>query len=472
MLIRKNTKTFKTIVQLITACQDRADREKLVRLYITKAGHSINDRISVEGIQGEAGLFYEMNYQAVFNNLKSSNHQLHISDQIPGIYFFHSTSNKVWDETPFEFDEAIKKEFSSLEELPLVRKKEKSEKFVLPTPKKVKTESPPVKKEKVRETKAVKVAEKGKKQPDFKLRHAIHFTDLEKTIFRQEQLSKQDILHYYNKVAEYILPYLKDRPLWSRPYLNNARRPVEMTLDSLFQNNIEQVPDWIQPVNFSKGKEQKQTLLSNDREHLLFYVEMGCLEFDPCHSRTKYLDSPDYILIAIDSPESEIAKAIDVALVVNNILSGLKLPSFVKTDGLSGLHIYIPLDSKSKFEISRNAAEYICKLIRSKIPDLVSLKGSDDHAYGKVSLDYSLNEGGESVVAPYSVVAGDMATVATPLLWKEVKTGLRLEDFNLETIFKRLKEVGDPFETLFKKKINADSLLAQLEENYSFLLDG
>jgi hypothetical protein len=89
MQIRKNTKAFKTILEIITACQDRPDREKLIRLYITKAGHSIKERISVEGIENEAGAFYEMNYQAVLNKLKSANHQLHQSDDIPGIYFFH-----------------------------------------------------------------------------------------------------------------------------------------------------------------------------------------------------------------------------------------------------------------------------------------------------------------------------------------------------------------------------------------------
>src|SRR5687768_4863529 len=123
MLIRKNTKAFKTIIAIITACHDRPDREKLIRLYITKAGHSIKDRISVEGIEKEAGPFYEMNYQTVLNSLKSTNHQLYQSDDVPGIYFFHTTSNKAWDETPFELDEAIKKEFAALPELPIARKK-------------------------------------------------------------------------------------------------------------------------------------------------------------------------------------------------------------------------------------------------------------------------------------------------------------------------------------------------------------
>jgi bifunctional non-homologous end joining protein LigD len=147
----------------------------------------------------------------------------------------------------------------------------------------------------------------------------------------------------------------------------------------------------------------------------------------------------------------------------------LQLPSFVKTDGQSRLHIYVPLDSKSKFETSKAVAEYICKLIRIKVPNLVSLEGSDDHSYRKVSLNFQVNEEGKRVVAPYSLVPGESATVATPLLWEEVKEDLQLEHFNHETIFKRLKQLGDPFETFFKKKTNADTLLERMDANYSFL---
>jgi bifunctional non-homologous end joining protein LigD len=178
---------------------------------------------------------------------------------------------------------------------------------------------------------------------------------------------------------------------------------------------------------------------------------------------------PDYIIIGIESPETEIGKAIDVALAAKDILSGLKLPSFVKTDGQSRLHIYVPLDSKSKFETSKAVAEYICKLIRFKVPNLVSLEGSDDHSYRKVSLNFQVNEEGKRVVAPYSLVPGESATVATPLLWEEIKEDLQLEQFEHETIFKRLKQLGDPFETFFKKKINADTLFERMEDSYSFL---
>jgi bifunctional non-homologous end joining protein LigD len=193
------------------------------------------------------------------------------------------------------------------------------------------------------------------------------------------------------------------------------------------------------------------------------------LQFNTCHSRTKSIGSPDYVIIGIDPPDTSFEKAIDVALKAKEILFGLQLPSLLKTDGKSGLHIYIPLDSKSEYETGKRLAEYICKLIRLKIPDVVTLNESDKNNYGKVSLDYLVNEKGRSIVAPYSIVPGESANVATPILWNEVKEGLQLQAFNINTIFKRLKQVDDPFKNFFKKKINADEVLERIEERYSFL---
>ena len=465
MLIRKNTKAFKTILEIIETCHDKSDRDKFIRLYITKAGHSINDRISVAGIQGDSGLFYDMTYQTILTNLKSTNRQLHQSDDLPGIYFFHSGSDKNWAETPFEFDEAIKKEFGSLPELPVFRKKGKAEKVVLPTSK-GKTEPKATKKEKVAVKKIKKVIDKGPKQPDYKLKHKFEFTRLDKVVFRQPQLSKKDVLDYYDKISEYLLPYLKDRPQMILLHSNSRHDNSYLNYDELKEDDAEEIPTWVKTTKLPKDNEP--LLLCNDKDHLLFYVERGGIQFCPFHSRIKSIGLPEYLIIGMDT-DAEFAKVIDVALAAKEILTGLQLPSFVKTDGISGLHIYIPLDAKSKFETSKAVAEYVCKLIRLKVRDLVNLEGSDDRTYGKVTLNYSVNEGGKSVVAPYSLVSGESPTVATPLLWEEVKEGLKLEDFNDETIFKRLKQTGDPLETLFKKKVNAGALLDRMEENYSFL---
>jgi DNA ligase D-like protein (predicted polymerase) len=466
MLIRKNTKAFKTILEIVQACQSRADREKLIRLYIVKAGHSIEDRISVEGIQGDSEVFYELNYHTVLTYLNSPNHQLHQSEEVPGIYFFRSTSNKVWDEAPFEFDEAVKKEFASLPELPSVRKKGKAEKFVLPTPK----TKPELKgkKEKAPAIKPAKVWDDEPKQPAYKLKHKIQFTDLDKVIFRQPKMSKKDVLDYYNKIADYLLPYLKDRVLSARRHSDKEDRNGGTDLEDLFADKSSIRPDWIQTAALAGGKAQKQALLCNDKDHLLLYAEMGFVEFGSGLARMKSVDEPDYMVIVIDSRDRELTKVKEVALAAKDILTGLQLPSFVKMDGLTALHIYIPLDAKSKFDKSKNVAEYICKLIRLKIPAATAMEGSDDD-YAKVYLSFSLNEKGRSVIAPYSLLPGQSAIVATPLNWEEIDDKLRPEDFDPETIIQRVKRRGDPFEGLFKKKVSADTLLERLEENYSFL---
>ncbi|HYG02807.1 MAG TPA: hypothetical protein VD927_10205 [Chryseosolibacter sp.] len=477
MLIRKNTKTFKTIHEIIRQCQYRPDREKLVRLYITKAGDSVAERINIEGIEEKSSLFYEMNYQTILSNLNSSTHQLHASEDVPGIYFFHTSSNKAWDETPFEFDEAVLKEFSALPELPLVRKKENVGKIAIPKSALKKNEvEKPVKKSKSK-NKGITPAKKevGEKkrssQPDFKLAHEIEFTDLERLFFRQAKLSKRDVLNYYYKIVDYILPYVKNRPLWTRLYSDSqATSPKPVNIETLFGGDDDAAPDWMKKETASSAKSSDEGFLPcNDKEHLLLYVERGCVEFRTGHAALKKSALPDYIVIDIDGAENELSKTVDVALAMKEILTGLQLPSLVKTDGYTALHVYVPLDGKNDFEVARKAAEYICYLTRIKASGVVSIKSPDTYDHGKVSIDYRINAENENIISPYSLTAGQQPSVATPLRWEELEKGFRPEEYNYETVIKRLNKASDPFETIFKKKVSASALLERLEENYAFL---
>ena len=273
------------------------------------------------------------------------------------------------------------------------------------------------------------------------------------------------MLDHYNKIAEYLLPYLKDRPHMIRQQVESGPNTLYKNVEALPKRFMEEVPTWVQHA----GDGEEQMFLCNDKEHLLLYVELGCIEFVPCHSRKNAVHSPDYLLIGIESG-SDFSQVVDVALAAREILDGLQFPSFVKSDASTGLHIYVPLDSKTEFDVCEGVAEYLCRLIKLKRPDVVSLKEVDDFVYGKVTVDFTLNREGAGVVAPYSFAAGGSATIAAPLLWEEVTEELRLDDFNHSTIFDRLKKVRDPFEDLFKKKINAESQLERLKTNYSFLL--
>jgi bifunctional non-homologous end joining protein LigD len=97
------------------------------------------------------------------------------------------------------------------------------------------------------------------------------------------------------------------------------------------------------------------------------------------------------------------------------------------------------------------------------------LEEVNDDKDGKVSLSASLNEKDKGIVAPYSIIADGHATVAAPLHWEELKEGFAFDSFTYKTILQRVKDVGDPFEALYKKKVNAEALLERLHTNYSFL---
>lgn len=469
MIIRKNTKAFKSILEIVESCADRPDRENLVRLYLTKAGHTIHDRIAVEGIQGESALFYEMGYQAVLGNLRSPNHTLHVSDDVPGIYFFHGTSNKAWDETPFEFDEQVAKAFASAPEMPVLRKKEKVEAVALHSTKaKQKPKIEEKKKEEGRKKPFPAPAKPAKnKQPDYKLKRDILFTGLDRIVVREPQLTKKEVLDYYNHIAPFMLRLLADRPLAIALQRAN-RRELSTDLKALSDNSPEDLPVWLHSPSVRQSNRDRQVLLANDREHLLLYVQLGCVRFESTFSRVKSVDKPDFVVIVLESPDYDISPAVEVADAAAEIFNALRIPSIPVIDGGSGLHLYIPLDQKADYAAARKAAGYLCKLIRLKVSNLVSLEGLDANSAGRVALKYLHTEAGRSLITPYSMTT-ESNTVATPLHWKEVTVGLSAAQFETRSVLKRMEDGKDLFQATAKKAVDANELVERLEEHYAFL---
>ena len=269
--------------------------------------------------------------------------------------------------------------------MPAVRKKEKSQRFVFPTGKSESKPAAQKEKSKAPKAAAVKVADTATKQPDYKLKHKIHFTGLERIIFRQPKIEKKDVLDYYDKIAAYLLPYLKDRVQYTRRYSGGSQEPIEMSVEALFADDEDHVPNWIRPKLISENKDEKQMLLCNEKEQLLFYVEAGCLEFRPCNSRTKSLRSPDYIVLAIDSPDYESTKAIEAAAEKEILMAEA---STLKTMEIRA-HVYF-IESK-KYVKSTGLASYICKTRpRRCLPG--GLEGIEE-VVRKVSVDFALMTG-------------------------------------------------------------------------------
>lgn len=289
----------------------------------------------------------------------------------------------------------------------------------------------------------------------------LKLTNLDKVYWKKEGYTKLDLINYYIKIAPYILSYLKDRP----ESLN--RHPNGISGQNFFQKDVKgKVPEWIQTVEvYSESNDRNiDYLLCQDEATLIYLANLGCIELNPWHSRLGSLENPDYCLIDLDPHEIGFDKVVETALVVKEVLDEIRLPSYCKTSGSSGLHICIPLGAQYDFDQSRNFAELLVSLVHQRIPSFTSLLRSPSQRRRKVYLDFLQNRQTQTVAAPYCVRPKPGATVSTPLHWDEVKKGLSPSQFTIRNIFSRLEEVGDIWKPVLGKGIDMESCLRRIGE--------
>ena len=159
-------------------------------------------------------------------------------------------------------------------------------------------------------------------------------------------------------------------------------------------------------------------------------------------------------------------EVIKAAQAVKKVLDAIDVPSYPKTSGSTGMHIYIPLGAKYTYEQSKLLAELIVNLVYHDISSFTSLERSPAKRRGKIYLDFLQNRSIQTIAAPYSLRPKPGATVSTPLDWSEVKKGLTIKQFNINTIFDRLKTVGDVFKPVLDKGIDLKKTLEKVNKLY------
>ncbi|HEU4497583.1 MAG TPA: DNA ligase D, partial [Flavobacterium sp.] len=217
----------------------------------------------------------------------------------------------------------------------VVREKETAAEKIVGTPQPKEKQEAPSKT--VQKKKAMK---KEEKEPLDISGSKVEFSNLDKIFWPKEKYTKGDVIEYYNSVASYILPYLKDRPE------SLKRTPNGIAKEGFFQKNVEgQVPDWVKTRKLkSKTTGESITyLLCQDRDTLLFLANWGCIEINPWSSRIGTLNNPDYIIFDLDPNEAGIEKIVKTALALKEILDALQVPAYIKTSGGKGLHVFIPV---------------------------------------------------------------------------------------------------------------------------------
>jgi len=290
----------------------------------------------------------------------------------------------------------------------------------------------------------------------------IKFNNLSKLYWPEDKVAKRDMFNYYYAVADFILPYLKHRPL----SLN--RFPGGIHGKSFYQKDVKgKAPDWAKtfPYSTSDG-EPKEYLVGDDVATLLWMNTLGCIEINPWFSRVSSPDNPDYCVIDLDPDKHHFDKVIEAALVVKKVLDSIDVPSFPKTSGSTGIHIYIPMGGKYDYDQSQLFARIIVGIVNKIIPKFTSLERMISARGGKMYLDFLQNRPGATIAGPYSLRPKPGATVSMPLEWDEVKPGLKMKDFTIFNAIERLKVKGDIFRGVLGKGIDLETAILKAKELY------
>jgi bifunctional non-homologous end joining protein LigD len=293
--------------------------------------------------------------------------------------------------------------------------------------------------------------------------HEIKFNNLEKIYWPKEKVTKRDMLNYYYQIAPFMLPYMKDRP----QTLN--RFPHGINGESFYQKDITgKVPGWIKPFPYYSEQDarQKNFLVCTNEASLLYIASLGCIEMNPWSSRTQKPDNPDWCIIDLDPSKSNpFSQVIETARVTRQVLDSFKIPSYPKTSGSTGIHIYIPLGAKYSYEDSKEFGRVIAKLVHAELPVFTSIERYTDKRKGKLYIDFLQNRPQATLAAPYSLRPKPGAPISAPLFWDEVKKGLDILDFTIFNMLDRVKETGDLYKPVLGKGIDLHKKKKEMEKH-------
>ncbi len=274
----------------------------------------------------------------------------------------------------------------------------------------------------------------------------LKLTSPDKVLFPEDGITKGDLFEYYDKVADAILPHLRDRPFTFKRY------PYGIEGDVYFQKQVPKgAPDGVETRQFTThpregGARQVDFVIVNSRTPLLWAVQMNCIDMNAWYSRTDKPQRPDYVVFDLDPPDERdgFTMAIEVAHLIRELLDELELPGYVKTSGADGIHVLAPIQRRATFEETYAFAEAASRLLEARHPGLVTTEWLKKKRSG-VLVDHRQNGAGKTIASVYSVRPKPGAPVSTPLRWEELTPDVRPRDFTMEVALQRVAELGDLF---------------------------
>lgn len=270
----------------------------------------------------------------------------------------------------------------------------------------------------------------------------LRLSNLDKVFWPVEGYTKGDVLTYYFNISPVMLPHLHDRPLTLK------RMPNGITQGFFYEKNAPiHTPDWMPTIPVSAESDTKTInfLAVNDVADMLWIANLGAIEFHPLHATGSDQSRPSYAFFDLDPFEpAGYDEVKHVAALIKVVLDRLGLRCYPKTSGATGMQIMVPLDGGHGYDEVRGFVGAVSDLVHAADRDVTTLEWEVSRRTGKVFMDVNMNREGANIAAAYSLRPEPGATVSAPFSWEEIDD-VYPENFTIETMLKRVAEVGDPF---------------------------
>lgn len=281
----------------------------------------------------------------------------------------------------------------------------------------------------------------------------LSLTNLDKVLYPIAGFTKAQVIDYYDRIAPVLLPHLKDRPLTLKRY------PDGVDGDYFYEKACPpHRPDWVHTVAISGARKKTDYCLANDRATLMWLANLADLELHISLSRAGHIPNPDTVVFDLDPGRS--ATIIDcarVGLQLRNMCDTLGLAAYIKTSGLKGLQVYVPLNTPVTYAETKSFALAAATLLEKQHPDEVTADMKKKLRVGRVFIDWSQNDEHKTTVCAYSLRAAEQPRVSTPLAWPEVEAAVKKNAgdrlrFDALQVIERIDRVGDIFAPVLESK--------------------
>jgi bifunctional non-homologous end joining protein LigD len=279
-------------------------------------------------------------------------------------------------------------------------------------------------------------------------REQVSVTSLDRIYWPDEKLTKFDLLSYYLRVADLIMPFLQDRPAILQRYPRGIKAPM------FFQQDLDSAPEFIKTARLTnqEGRQLDYGVYSTTAS-MLHFVTLGTIEQHPWHSTIKRLDKPDWLAIDLDPKSAPWENVLQVALVVKEVADEIGLQAFPKTSGSSGIHIYVPLKPANEYDKVSEFARLFATEVAQRAPKIATVERTiAKRKTTQVYVDWMQNARGKTLAAAYTARAKPGATVSMPLTWKQVEKGVKIRDFTITNVVELVKKKGDSWAEFFKSR--------------------